>query len=56
METIIISDSVSMRVHFDKETSTAFINDKSGARLPAVIGFWFAWYAFNSDTKEYGAD
>ncbi len=54
-----LKDSVggkSVLVHFDKETSTAFINDKSGARLPAVIGFWFAWYAFNSDTKVYGAD
>lgn len=44
-----------VQVHFDKETSTAFITGKDGARVPSVTGFWFAWYAFNSDTKVYQA-
>jgi len=42
-------------VYFDKETSTAFVTGKDGARLSSVTGFWFAWYAFNSDTKVYKA-
>lgn len=54
-----LSDTVGgvpVLVHFDKETSTAFITGKDGARVPSVIGFWFAWYAFNSDTKVYSSD
>jgi hypothetical protein len=54
-----LSDTVGgevVKVHFDKATSTAFITGKDGARVPTVIGFWFAWYAFNSDTQVYKAE
>jgi len=45
---------VSILVHFDKDSSTAYITGADGARLPATVGFWFAWYAFNPDTKVWG--
>ena len=42
-------------VHFDKEAMAGYITDKEGNDLPAVVGFWFAWYTFNQDTDVYGA-
>ncbi len=45
---------VSILVHFDEDSSTAYITDTDGAQLPATVGFWFAWYAFNPDTRVWG--
>ena len=40
-------------VHYDKKSSTAYITDMTGNVLESIVGFWFAWYAFNSDTLVY---
>jgi hypothetical protein len=42
-----------LRVEFDSQSQTAVIYDKKGEVLPAVVGFWFAWYAFHPDTEIY---
>jgi len=40
-------------VHYDKASSTAYITNKNNKLLNSTVGFWFAWYAFNSDTLIY---
>ncbi len=46
---------VKIKVHFDKKSRTAFVTDKDGKLISSVVGFWFAWYAFNPDTQVYTA-
>lgn len=43
-------------VNFDEDTSTASITGMDGKPLNTIVGFWFAWYAFNSDTLVYTAE
>lgn len=42
-------------VAYDSKSRTAAIKDASGEKLPSVVGFWFAWYAFHNDTQVYNA-
>lgn len=44
---------VSIIVSFDADSETAVIRNESGEELPAVVGFWFAWYAFHPDTEVF---
>jgi hypothetical protein len=43
----------SLRIRFDPAVGRATAHDAQGAQLPAVVGFWFAWYAFHPDTAIY---
>lgn len=38
-------------VHYDEEQNTAWITDESGVLLAAESMYWFAWYAFHTDTQ-----
>lgn len=40
-------------VHYDPGSRTAHIQDANGKVLPAVVGYWFAWYAFYPDTQVF---
>ncbi len=40
-------------VSFDRGSQTASIHDTKGNELPAVVGFWFAWFAFHPETEIY---
>lgn len=40
-------------VRFDREHRTGNVYDATGKEIPSVIAFWFAWYAFHSDTELY---
>ncbi len=42
-------------VRFDAEHGNATAEDAQGQPIPAVVGFWFAWYAFHPDTLVYKA-
>ena len=43
-------------VRYDKKNKTASIFAEDGNELPSLISYWFAWYAFHSDTEIYVAD
>ena len=45
-----------IRIEFDDAANTARAFDESGEQLPAMIAFWFAWYAFHPETKVYVAE
>ncbi len=45
----------SVRVEFDPEHQTGRVVDSSGAEIPTVIAFWFAWVAFHPDTAVFEA-
>lgn len=38
-----------VRIVFDARNRSARALDRDGCPLPAVTGFWFAWYAFHPD-------
>jgi len=40
-------------VHYENASSTAYITNKNNKLLNSTVGFWFAWYTFNSDTLIY---
>ncbi|MFQ5716604.1 MAG: DUF3179 domain-containing protein, partial [Nitrospinales bacterium] len=40
-------------VSYDADSETAAIRNASGKELPAVVGFWFAWYTFHPDTEVF---
>jgi hypothetical protein len=42
-------------VHFEADSSTAYITDEQGEQLSSIVGFWFAWYAFNPNAEVYTA-
>ena len=42
-------------VRFDAEHGNARAEDVQGRPIPAVVGYWFAWYAFHPDTLVYKA-
>ncbi len=42
-------------VRFDKTARRATAHDAEGRQLPAVVGFWFAWHAFNPLTAVFRA-
>jgi hypothetical protein len=46
-----IFNKVPIQIYFDRRTQTAVIRDEKNKELPAVVGFWFAWYAFHPTTK-----
>lgn len=48
-------NGVLIKVTFDKRSQTAVIRNSKGDKLPSVVGFWFAWFAFHPDTGIYKA-
>lgn len=54
----VVRDTLAGRaitVRFDAAHENATVTDASGAPLPGVVGFWFAWYAFHPETEVYRA-
>lgn len=42
-------------IRFDEANETALVLDEQGEQLPAITGFWFAWYAFHPQTAVFTA-
>lgn len=54
----VVSDRVgntALTIRFDREASRATAHTADGQQLPAVVGYWFAWYAFNPKTAVFRA-
>ncbi len=41
------------QVHWDSRAENAYITNKQGELLPAIVGFWFAWYTFHPSTQVF---
>lgn len=48
-------DGQRLRIRFDADNRSAVAFDADGRPLPAVTGFWFAWFAFHPDTAVFTA-
>jgi len=46
---------VPLTIRFDKAARRATAHDDQGRQLPAVVGYWFAWYAFNPSSAVFRA-
>jgi hypothetical protein len=44
-----------IRVRFDAANESAQAFDADGKQLPAIVGFWFAWFAFHPQTEVFTA-
>lgn len=44
-----------IHIRFNTVAGRATAHDAQGKQLPAVVGFWFAWYAFHPETAIYRA-
>jgi len=42
-----------LRVHWDRESSSARVVDGEGREIPSTAAYWFAWVAFHPDTGLY---
>ncbi len=54
----VVSDRVgntALTIRFDRKASRATAHTSDGQQLPAVVGYWFAWYAFNPQTAVFRA-
>jgi len=54
----VVEDEVAgraLRIRHDAEHRTATVLDEDGEELPAVVAYWFAWYAFHPDGEVYTA-
>jgi hypothetical protein len=45
-----------VEIRFDPANRSATAHAPDGEQLPAITGFWFAWYAFHPDTAVFTAD
>ena len=53
-----VSDRIgdtALTIRFERAASRATAHAADGKQIPAVVGFWFAWYAFNPDTAVFRA-
>lgn len=53
-----VGDTVGGRritIRFDVTHRTGAVFDASGTEIPSVVAFWFAWYAFHTDTAIFRA-
>lgn len=46
---------VRFQVKWDAQAESVEIADLDGNPLPAIVGFWFAWYTFHPDTEVFKA-
>ena len=46
---------VALTIRYDPAARRATAHDSLGRQLPAVVGFWFAWYAFNPSSEVFRA-
>lgn len=54
-----IRDSVGGRpitIRFDRKHQTGAAFDAGGREIPSVTAYWFAWYAFHTDTAVFRAE
>jgi len=52
----VITDTwanTTLTIRFDQATGRATAHASNGAQWPAVVGYWFAWYAFHPDTAVF---
>lgn len=47
-------NGMKVRIRFNAETESFITTDEEGALLPVVVSYWYAWYAYHTDTKIYG--
>ena len=54
----VVSDRIgdtALTIRFDRAASRATAYTADGQQLAAVVGYWFAWYAFNPKTAIFRA-
>jgi len=54
----VVSDRIgdtALTIRFDREAARATAHSPDGRQLAAVVGYWFAWYAFNPNTAVFRA-
>lgn len=54
----VIKDSINNKavtIHWNQEHQSGTVIASNGELLPAIQGFWFAWYAFHPDTLVFKA-
>ena len=54
----VVSDRIgdtALRIRFDRAAASATAYTADGKQLAAVVGYWFAWYAFNPQTAVFRA-
>ncbi|MBE0624677.1 MAG: DUF3179 domain-containing protein [Burkholderiales bacterium] len=54
----VVSDRIgdtALTIRFDRQAARATAHAADGRQLPAVVGYWFAWYAFNPHTAVFHA-
>jgi hypothetical protein len=47
-------NGMKVRIRFNAETGSFITTDEEGELLPVVVSYWYAWYAYHTDTKIYG--
>jgi hypothetical protein len=45
-----------IRICFDRDSESAQAFGPEGEQIPAITGFWFAWYAFHPETEVFTAE
>ncbi len=54
----VVSDRIgdtALTIRYDRAASRATAHAANGEQLPAVVGYWFAWYTFNPKTAVFRA-
>ena len=49
-------NSETYRIYWDKDSQSGQITNEEGIVIPIVQSYWFAWYAFHTDTLVFKAE
>lgn len=47
-------NGMKVRIRYNESTGSVYTTDEEGELLPVVVSYWYAWYAYHTDTKIYG--
>lgn len=47
--------NTALTIRFDRDAKRATAHARDGQQMAAVVGYWFAWYAFNPGTAVFRA-
>lgn len=47
-------NGMKIRIEYNEDTQSTWVTDEEGTLIPSAVCYWYAWYAFHSETKIYG--
>jgi len=47
-------NGMKIQIQYNEDTHSTWVTDEEGTLIPSAVCYWYAWYAFHSNTEIYG--